>query len=238
MSLVDDLIGGLEDANVKDVRIGPHWCAVESRRCGLAMTMPPAYHKCFIAGCGELAGRPALELAQYAKSWNLAEASVGVAAINSLIEPEGERANIFRFIHDKFANKDNKIAVIGHFPDRDIDPLREIGDVQIIEKNQQAGDFPDTAAEYLLPKADIVMITGTALINKSMERLLELSRNAFTAVLGPTTPMSDVLFDYGADAIGGARVKNPGNVLRKVSQGAHTKDIREDIEFLMRVKGD
>lgn len=236
MNLIDDIIKSVEDAKVKDVCIGLHWCAVQSRRCGLAMTIHPSYHKCLITGCGELTKKSALELAGYANSWNLTEASVGVAAINSLIDPIGERANIFDFIRGKFSNRNNKIAMIGHFPDRDVDPLREIGDVSIIEKNPQSGDFPDTAAEYLLPKSDVVLITGTALINKSMERLLYLSKNAFTVVLGPTTPMSDVFFDYGADAIGGVVVKNPERVLRKVSEGAHISDIRGDIEFIMRLK--
>jgi len=236
MNLINDLINDLnKKTKVKDVRIGLHWTAIKSKYCGLAMTIPPAYHKCFITNCGNLTTKSILSLAEYAKSWNLTEASIGIAAINSLIKPGGKRINIFDFIYNEFNERKNKIVIVGHFPDKNIDTLREIGDVQILERSQQKGDFPDTAAEYLLPKADIVLMSGTTIINKSAERLLELGKNSFTVVFGPSTPMSDVLFKYGADVIGGARVKNPENVMKKVSEGAHTRDLMDDMEFLMKI---
>jgi len=191
-----------------------------------------------LKGSGELTKKSALELAEYAKSWNLTEASLGVAAINSLIEPQGvyKDINIFDFIYNKFYNRKNKIAIIGHFLDKKIDILRKIGDVFIIEKNPQEGDLPDTAAEYILLESDIVVITGTTIINKSIERLLQLSKNAFTVVVGPTTPMSDVLFDYGADVLAGVYVKNPERVMRKISEGGSLADLKEDLEFLIKIK--
>jgi len=192
-----------------------------------------------LKGSGELTKKSALELAEYAKSWNLTEASLGVAAINSLIEPQGVKytdINIFDFIYNKFSNRKNKIAIIGHFLDKKIDILRKIGDVFIIEKNPQEGDLPDTAAEYILLESDIVVITGTTIINKSIERPIQLSKNAFTVVVGPTTPMSDVLFDYGADVLAGVYVKNPERVMRKISECGSLADLKEDLEFLIKIK--
>ncbi len=192
-----------------------------------------------LKGSGELTKKSALELAEYAKSWNLTEASLGVAAINSLIEPQGVKyadINMFGFIYNKFYNRKNKIAIIGHFLDKKIDILRKIGDVFIIEKNPQEGDLPDTAAEYILLESDIVVITGTTIINKSIERPLQLSKNAFTVVVGPTTPMSDVLFDYGADVIAGVYVKNPERIMRKISECGSLADLKEDLEFLIKIK--
>jgi uncharacterized protein (DUF4213/DUF364 family) len=80
------------------------------------------------------------------------------------------------------------------------------------------------------------MITATALINKTLPRLLELSENSFTVLFGPSTPMSDVFFRYGVDALGGARVLNPDNVLKKISEGAHLPDLKDDLEFLVKVR--
>jgi len=244
--LIEDIIKeikDLKDAKVSDVRIGVYWCAVQSRHCGLAMTFIPqrtiTSNKGFVKRSGELTKKSALELAEYAKSWNLTEASLGVATINSLIEPQGVKyadINMFDFIYNKFSNRKNKIAIIGHFLDKQIDILRKIGDVFIIEKNPQEGDLPDTAAEYILPESDIVVITGTTIINKSIERLLQLSKNAFTVVVVPTTPMSDVLFDYGADVIAGVYVKNPERVMRKISEGGSLADLKEDLEFLIKIK--
>jgi hypothetical protein len=54
-----------------------------------------------------------------------------------------------------------------------------------------------------------------------MERLLKVckSGNAYAVVLGPSTPMCDVLFDYGADMLAGVQVTNYESLLKKISQG-------------------
>ena len=63
------------------------------------------------------------------------------------------------------------------------------------------GDYPDSASESLLPECDYVFITGSSFVNKTIPRLLELSRNATTVMIGPSTPASPILFDYGVDVI-------------------------------------
>jgi len=74
--------------------------------------------------------------------------------------------------------------------------------------NPAQGIITETAAEYIIPESDIVIITGSTLINKSMERLLTLAHQAgaYTVILGPSTPLSEVLFDYGANMVAGAQV--------------------------------
>ena len=73
----------------------------------------------------------------------------------------------------------------------------------------------------------MVAITGTTLINHTFEELIGLCRpDAFVLVLGPTTPLSPVLFDYGADVISGTLVTDPETVLRYVSQGASFRQIK------------
>ena len=86
--------------------------------------------------------------------------------------------------------------------------------------NPNEGILPDSAAEYVIPDCDVLVITGSTLINKSMERLLTLARNskAYTIILGPSTIMSEILFDYGADMIAGAFVTNPEAIIKKLSQ--------------------
>jgi len=51
-----------------------------------------------------------------------------------------------------------------------------------------------------------VFITGSTLINKTLPRLLQLSRNAFVTLLGPSTPMAPCLFKYGIDMLAGTVV--------------------------------
>jgi uncharacterized protein (DUF4213/DUF364 family) len=88
-SIIDELIANLPaDAAVKSVRVGVHWTAVSSRHCGLASTLtdnqPHGHSK--VRDVGRLHFKSAHELAEYARSDNLLEASIGVAAINSLLD--------------------------------------------------------------------------------------------------------------------------------------------------------
>jgi uncharacterized protein (DUF4213/DUF364 family) len=78
-----------------------------------------------------------------------------------------------------------------------------------------------------VPEAELVAITGSALINHTLEPLLRLCRaDSFVVVLGPTTPLSPILFDHGADVISGTQVVDPELALRCISEGATFRQIR------------
>jgi hypothetical protein len=88
----------------------------------------------------------------------------------------------------------------------------------------------------LIPQADVVAITGTALTNHTLDHLLELcSPGAYVIMLGDTTPLSPILFDYGVDALCGTRVVDSDLALRCVSQGANFRQIK-GIERLTLMK--
>ncbi|MDH5468886.1 MAG: DUF364 domain-containing protein, partial [Candidatus Aminicenantes bacterium] len=44
--------------------------------------------------------------------------------------------------------------------------------------------------------------------------------------LGPSTPLSTVLFDYGFDAISGSMVTDRDRVLNCISQGANFRQVK------------
>ena len=46
----------------------------------------------------------------------------------------------------------------------------------VIEKNPGPGDYPAESAKDLIPDADVLAITGTAITNHSIEYLLELKK--------------------------------------------------------------
>jgi uncharacterized protein (DUF4213/DUF364 family) len=73
----------------------------------------------------------------------------------------------------------------------------------------------------------VVGITGTALTNHTLERLLELcSPRAYVVILGDTAPLSPLFFDYGVDAVCGTVVIDTELALRCVSQGATFRQIK------------
>ena len=112
-----------------------------------------------------------------------------------------------------------KVAVIGHFPL--LDELAAKCQLSVLERNPSGSDFPDSACEYILPEQDLVLITGTALTNKTMPRLLELSRNARTVLLGPSCVCSSVFFEYGVDLIGATTVVDSAQALPQLAHGTH-----------------
>jgi uncharacterized protein (DUF4213/DUF364 family) len=150
-----------------------------------------------------------------------------MATINSLLvldEDSCVELNAAEIILEKGRGK--KVAIVGHFPF--IPEVREAAkELWVIEKNPREGDFRETDAGNLIPKADIVAITGTAFTNHTMEYLLELcDPGAYVVLLGDSAPLSPVLFDHGVDAVAGTKVVDPALALRCVSEGANFRQIK------------
>jgi uncharacterized protein (DUF4213/DUF364 family) len=231
VKILDELIGSLApDAPTRELRVGRFWTAVWSRECGLASTMGPSEHEHGtrpVEGPGSLGARSALELARLAHSDRPLEAGIGLAAINSLLKVDEGRCvelNAGDLLVER--GRDKKVALVGHFPF--VPALREAAaQLWVLELRPQAGDARAEEAEAILPQADLVAITGSAFINHTLGGLLGLCRaDSFILVLGPTTPLSPVLFDYGVDVVSGTRVVEPELALRCLSEGATFRQIR------------
>jgi len=242
--LLDDLIASLEDdAPVRSVLVGSHWVVVCSRYCGMAAALRSehVHGTPDVREPGKLHLKSARELAQLINSESALEASIGMAAINSLLEVDETQAveiNAGDVLAERGRGKNG--ALIGHFPC--ISQLRfSVGDLWVIEQNPSEGEYPAEAAAELLPRADVVAITGTAIINRTMDDLLKLCRpDATVMVLGPSTPLSPLLFDYGVDILSGTRVVDEATVLRTVGQGASFKQVEraKGVRLLTFVKQD
>jgi uncharacterized protein (DUF4213/DUF364 family) len=231
MKILDDLIATLDtDAKVKDIRMGLFHTAVLTRHCGLAATLPRDALKQeppSVREPGQLLKKSALELVRMAYSDSILEAAIGMATINSLLEVNEERCqelNASQLIAEKGRGK--KVAIIGHFPF--VPRLREVVDeLWVIEKNPHEGDLAEDEAEKLIPRADVIGITGTAFTNHTIEKLLKLCRpQAYVVIIGDSAPLSPVLFDHGINAISGTKVTDPQLALNCVSQGATYQQIK------------
>ena len=231
MKILEDLISTLNTAaEVRDIRVGLFHTAVLTRNCGLAATLPRdalRQEQPSVRDPGRLVDKGALELVRMARSESLLEAAIGMAAINSLLDVKDEEClelNASELIAEK--GKGKKVVIVGHFPF--IPKLREIvKELWVIEKNPREGDFTEVEAENLIPRADVVGITGTAFTNHTIEQLLKLpDPKAYIVLLGDTAPLSPILFDYGINAISGTRVIDPELALRCVSEGATYRQIK------------
>lgn len=228
MKILDDLISEIRtDIRVKEVYSCVFWTAVITKNCGLASTLHEGHpsHK-IVRDPGMLRGKGAEELIQYAKSDGLLEASIGMATINSLIDIDESACvekNAFDILAEKGENKD--IAIVGHFPW--VPKLKKIARrLFVIEQNPQEGDFPEESSEEILPHVDVVGLTGTAFINHTLEKLLDLCKGKFIVMVGPTSPLSPVLFDYGIDVIGGSKIIDPDKTIRSITEGATFRQVK------------
>ncbi|NLV66231.1 MAG: DUF364 domain-containing protein [Spirochaetes bacterium] len=242
MEILEDIINNInDDAPVSEVRRGLHWTAVVSRRCGLASTLADG-------GCGhgESGGMDgsytdmsALELARFCLGRRNAALSMCVAAINSLTEINPDKYDNIEGLQivKEFGIKKN-ISVIGHFPN-----LNELSGVAknlwIIEKQPMPGDHSEDAGKKLIPQSDIVVITSTTLINNTLTGILEIcKKGSIKMLLGPSTPLSPVLFDYGIDILAGSIVTDMEPVLKSVGEGVSFMQLKKrgGVKFMTMVR--
>ncbi|MCB6994191.1 DUF364 domain-containing protein [bacterium 210820-DFI.6.37] len=207
--LYDQLIEQVPDTvRVDHIHVGPVWTLVHAGPyCGFAVTVNE--QELPIPSFQRLIGTDLRWVASLCKSWDFLEASVGTAALNAYhnsprtaLSIEGMRCTKNAFTDYAEAVKNKKAAIIGHFFNLE-KFLTQAACISVLERKPWPGDYPDSACEYLLPEQDFVFITGSAFINKTLPRLLQLSESCQTIVLGPSTPMSPILFDYGADELSG-----------------------------------
>ncbi len=237
MNIIDELLSTVETAaEVRDVRVGLRWTAVVVDRAGrlrggissaLGGDCDHHYHpKKGAFSVGKLQEYSAADLAALLRSDDLTAASIGMATLNALLdvdEAECEELNAAEIIATRGAGK--RVAIVGHFP---FTPrIRETTErLWVLEKTPREDDLPADRAEEVIPQADVVAITGTAIINHTFDELVEYCRpDAYVVVLGGSTPLSPVLFEYGVDAVSGSLVVDIDRVLLTVSQGATFRQI-------------
>lgn len=203
-ALYDALLAGVDSATpVLSIAMGEQWClAAAGTGLGLAMhtpgaSIPPLYP----AG---LAGLPLSQAVQAVKSWNLEEASFALAAANAFYNTPERLAGLPNYGHyaDGLDFTGKTVGIVGHMhgPAGLREQAREI---YVLERDPRPGDYPDSACELLLPRCDLVIITGSSLINKTLPRLLSLCRNAYTILTGPSVPLCPALLDFGIDRLSG-----------------------------------
>ena len=117
------------------------------------------------------------------------------------------------------------VAIVGHFPF--IPELRKKArNLWVFEMRPQEGDLPPQKAQDILPRCDIVGLTGTAFITHTLDDLLRWAAGKFVLLIGPTTPLTPFLFDYGIQVLSGTLVMDKEEVFRCISQGATFREVR------------
>lgn len=185
---------------------------------------------------GKLKGRKAADLMQEAVESTGIRRALGIAVLNALAEAAAERGGGpgARLLVDTDAfdaaevRPDEKVVVVGAFAPF-LRALRKLGaEHLVLEKDsgtlkpaelpffREAGLAPE-----IVPQADVLLITGTTLINDTLDALLAMAKpEARVVVVGPTVTMvPDAFFRRGCDILGGVEIIDPDAFLDTLAEG-------------------
>ena len=220
------------EGRLEALRVGPFWSlVVTTMGSGLASSLRSEAHihgSKPITDAGELHRKTPLELARLLRSESIPETAIGLAAVNALLgPPEGALTehNAKEILAERGTGK--RVAMIGHFPFAD--GLRaRCSELWVFERGdgRRDGDHGAEMMDELLPQAEVVAITSTAIINRTLPEILDRVRpDAFVLMLGPSTPLTPLVFRLGIDVVCGTVITDARRVLRAVEQGAVTRQI-------------
>jgi uncharacterized protein (DUF4213/DUF364 family) len=182
------------------------------------------------AGYQGLAGRSAAELMHDALVPNGLRRAVGIATLNALAELAWRRrphpAAELRPAYDAFDATEfrdgDRVVLVGAFIPFLKELKRRRRPFLVLEQNpaalkQEEMPFyrPAGLAPEIVPGADVLLITGSTLLNDTLEDLLGLARpEARVTVVGPTVGMlPDAFMARGADVLGSVRITRPDDFL-------------------------
>jgi uncharacterized protein (DUF4213/DUF364 family) len=190
---------------------------------------------------GNISGCPAFALAGEALGPNGIGRGLGIAALNALADtcwrrrpqPEAElRIGVDAFDAAAIRPAD-KVVVVGAF----VPFLRALKQRRqpfiVLEQNPatlKADELPffrpAEKAGTVISEADVLLITGSALVNDTLEDLLALRKpGARVTVVGPTVGLlPDAFLRRGADILGGVRITEPDAFLDALAEGGSAPD--------------
>jgi uncharacterized protein len=235
----DFLLPSAAGCAVADVRVGLGYTAVQldGGNCGLAYTFRDDIREgcSVLRAAGTLVGQHASELAAWATSPDPLAAAVGLATLNALIPvpPGAVETGLLALLE---IAPDDAIGMVGCFGPL-IEPLRTRGGaLHVFERRpgHPPGVLPESEAPGILPQCEIVIVSATALLNRTLDALLALCRNAREVViLGPSTPLLPQVFaGRGATMLSGVQVVDGERVLRLVSEGGGTRQFGSAVRKL------
>jgi uncharacterized protein len=185
---------------------------------------------------GKIRGRPAGELLRECLSTHGIRRAVGIATLNALAERCWEvrphplyelRQGIDAFDANDFRPGD-KTVVVGAF----VPFLKELKrrrlsylvleqDPATLKADEMPFFRPAETARAVVPEADVLLITGTTLLNDTLEDLLAWARpRARVTLVGPTVGLfPDAFLRRGADILGSVRVTRPDAFLDLLAEG-------------------
>ncbi|MBW1979940.1 MAG: hypothetical protein JRJ12_01855 [Deltaproteobacteria bacterium] len=231
MEVLEQLLNQLAyDEPVTALHLGGHLLAVQSRKVGLAANLCRLDKSTLAQVQQKLAdfvGRSAREVASLVLDNDLLLAGLGMAALNSLLTAPltgPRKVNAKDIIAAEAAGRD--LVFVGHFPFvNSFRPL--VRQMWVMEKNPLPGDLTEEEGYRVLGRADVVAMSGSCLINHTFTRIMSCCKpESFKIMLGPSTPLTSMLLDFGLQAVCGSLVEDGPGVMSQVAAGVPFRGLK------------
>jgi hypothetical protein len=197
---------------------GPH---------GTGLAYLPRYPKELLPRLPAFAKQSLKDLAELSASWDPVEMALGIAAINAhynrrdIAGQPGNGAHLF-------SGEKGRVVAIGAFPGLST----VLPNCAVIETDPRPGEYPTVAMDSLLPGCAAAVVNSSTLINRNLPRILRLAQGSKVALVGPSTPLTERLFPYGIEVLGGLVVQDPKGLAAAVKAGAHPRDFGNFGQYL------
>jgi uncharacterized protein (DUF4213/DUF364 family)/nucleoside-triphosphatase THEP1 len=221
--LYPDLVRTVGSGRVARAVVGLNWTMVEGPEgVGLSRTPWRGTEGCrAVPDAGAFTGLDLAEMAEWVEESDPFRAALGVAAINAALNRKDLAGTPDNGL-DAFADLAGPVAVVGRFPGL-TDRLK---DVRLVEMVPAAGEYPAQAAPWLLPQIEAAVITAATLGNHTLPGLLAAARGKRVALVGPGTPLTPRLFDYGIEILSGLVIEDAQGLARTVAEGGAAKALK------------
>lgn len=178
----------------------------------------------------EIIGCSAAEVMQMSLSEDLLESVIGIATINALAQMvkgyEYTDMDVFEIIR-----KEDRVSMIGYFGPMISRILKITQDIHVVDRKEVLDSrvkiIQEDEAKDVIPSSDVTIISGTTLVNRTLDDLLELTRDVRdTVILGPTaTLLPEPFFERGVTAVMGTRIHDVDKMLEVIGLAGGTKQI-------------
>ncbi len=217
--LYADLALGVAEEPVSRIVCGQRWLMVEGPR-GVGLAPLPRHPRDLLPRLPRLMRESLRSLAGLTASWEPLELALGIAALNAhynRFDLDGRTGNGMRsFYRHSGRRNPGRMVAIGAFPG--IDGI--LPGCAVIESDPKPGEFPPSAMDSLLPGCGGVVVNASALVARSLPRILRLTRNRPAALIGPATPLTPRLHAYGIGLLGGFVARDPDGLAMAIRAGA------------------
>jgi len=185
---------------------------------------------------GNLEDKPIFEILKYSLDPNVLKSAIGVATLNALSQLILETTDAIDYptINGKDGfdllkiKPTENVSIIGAFGPY-IRRLKMMGNpFFIIEKNprtlrpdEMKYFVPASEMRFALGKSDVLIITGTTIVNHTIDRILSFVKNGIrAAMIGPTASMiPDAFFKRGIHVMAGVRILDADLMIKILKQG-------------------